>query len=324
MRTLAKITTSLLVLLALASCSFGQSIFFAQNVNAAASGPAVVQAVGPSCQNTSSTTVSQTITATGSGHALVAFGYNEGATAGTTTALVGSAGTATATSTYNPGAGNFIQVSNAVPTGFNGLYQVVTSNSTTFTYANSTTGTASFQGIVSLVPTIAAGSATFVNVEANAAHNGGPRTQMNWVATGIPSGITTVTMTLPASSTGCLVVFEVSGVTATDVVCGSGVSCGTNGNSSPFTGPTITPTASKNEFLAASAFDSSGPNHSANWAATGSWVLGPVPYENGGNFGSFGVLYQIVASTSGSYGITGTNSGSGFSAFITAPVSLKP
>jgi hypothetical protein len=293
-------------------------------------GPVRVHNAG-SCTSAGATTIAQTITSTTSGNLLTVGEYNENANVSATpSSVVEVSNTVTVSTTLNPGANNYITLQGASPSGFNGYWQVVTSGGANFTYTNPTSGlgTAGSPGAVYPAAYITAGAATFVNDEADTGY-GGNRTLMEFHAANIPSGITTVTANLPTSTTGCLWVGEESGLNAStplDVSCGAGLSCGTNGNTTPFTGPTVTPTASKNEYMFVCSFDSSGPDHSANWTATGVWSIpsGGTPYENGGGFGSFGCFDAIIASTSGNYGMTGTNSGGGFSSFIDAPATFKP
>lgn len=171
-------------------------------------------------------------------------------------------------------------------------------------------------------PTVAAAGTTFVLAEPELKYFGGARTLMLYTAVSIPASVTTVTATWNVSTTGCIAVGEYSGVTTLDAKSTGG------GNltlaNSPFTGavPATAVTAGKNEIMFGGVFDSSGPDHTGGFGGTGTWTVGITAYENGGSFGSFAYYENLVASTSGTYAITGTQSGTATSQAITSIASF--
>lgn len=292
-------------------------------------GVARVHLVG-SCTPSAATTLAQTITSTTSGNALAIAEYNEGATSSVSTAMVEVTNTVTVTSTYNPGIGNTVAIRGAIPTGFNGVYAVTASNGTSFTYTNPTSGlgTASTQATnIGLAPTVVASGVTFVPIESDTSYVGGPRTLATWYAKNIPASVTNVTITFPTSTTGCVFVGEYSGVSTTaplDASCTFATADCSTAWSTTFTSVSVTPTAAHNEAMFGIVVDSSGPDHTANWTASGGWSVAATAYENAGSFASLAYFEQIVASTTGSYTITGGNSGASAGGRVTGPATLTP
>lgn len=293
-------------------------------------GVARVHAVASSCTPSAATTLAQTITSTASGNVLAVAEYNEGATNSVSTAMVEVTNTVTVTSTYNPGIGNTVAIHGAIPTGFNGVFVVTASNGISFTYTNPTSGlgTASSQATnIGLAPTVAASGVTFVPIESNTSYGSGPRTLATWYAKNIPGSVTTVTITFPVSTTGCVFVGEYSGLSTTaplDASCTFATADCRSSWTTTFTSVSVTPTASHNEAMFGIVVDQSGPDHTANWTGSGGWSVAATAYENAGSFGSLAYMEQIVASTTGSYTVTGGNSGSGATGAVSGPATLTP
>ena len=163
------------------------------------------------------------------------------------------------------------------------------------------------EGDSASAPTIAAAGVTFTNDAGQTAYDT-HRTAEMWSADNIPSGVTTVTITLPVSTTGAACIEEDSGLLT---VGAHDVSSSTfDQENSNFTTAAVTPTAAKNEVMYGWAFDASGPDHSAFWTASNSWTVFATQYESGGGAGSFAVFRKVVASTTGSYTLTGGNTAS--------------
>jgi hypothetical protein len=291
---------------------------------AVAPSPALIHATG-GCNTSASTTYALTIPSTASGDILAVGTYTEFvASKPLSTGLSWSGGTVTVTSSLNPGTGVTVAITSAAPSGYNGVYVTTSSSGTQFQYAlASNPGTETSFGAAAVSPTIAASGVTFVAQESDLLYDSTRRSMTMWSAVSIPSSVVTVTATWPGSATGCIIAVEYSNQTTIDA---SAVSAGLTTNevnsNSPFTGNTTTPTASKNEVLWGLVFDQSGPNNTATFAGTGGWSVAATAYENTGDFGSFAFYSQIVASTTGSYAITGTNSGASVAQSVTAPATF--
>jgi hypothetical protein len=118
------------------------------------------------------------------------------------------------------------------------------------------------------------------------------------------AGVTTITVSLSTAGTFRALVgmaWEVSGVSSYDSA--SATTLG-GGQSSPWTSSSFTPTASKNEWMEGVYYTSSG---TSTTAGTGGWSLGSNLNDTTDGQ-SIGFIYQVVASTTGSYAATGTTS----------------
>jgi len=332
---LNSIILSLLVVGLLVVSSFAQGVGGKAGVGGNGGfGGGFTASAGPSrvhltagCLNTAATSYPLTIPSTTSGNVLAVAGYNEGNIPTVApTSLTWAASTVTVSSTLNPGTGNTVAIWNAIPQGYNGVFTVGTSTGSAFTYSlASNPGTEIGAGNAALSPTIAISGATLIPQEADISYDS-HRTMMLWTAVSNTGGATTATVTWPVSTTGCLAVGEYSGQTAVDVSANSpsGPLFGQAYGVSPFAGNTVTPTASKNEVMFGEVFDPSGPNHTSTFGGASGWTVGATAYENGGTFGSFAYYEQIVASTSGTYAVSGTQSGTGVDQDITQPATFKP
>ena len=289
-----------------------------------ASSPAIVHSTG-GCSSSSSATYALTIPSTTASDFLAVGTYNEYVgSKPANTGLTWLAGVVTVTSTLNPGIGSTVAITSAAPSGWNVVAVVTASSSTIYTFSlASNPGTETSLGFSVVAPTVAASGLTFTAQEIDGLYDSTRRYISEWAAASITSGVTTVTATWPGSGTGCIFAVEYSNVTTLDAsAVASHLVTGYSGVVSPFTGTSITPTSGKAEALWGVVFDSTGPNYTADFTGSGGWTVPVTAYENGGDFGSFAFYSRIVASTSGGYAITGSNSGTTGVQQITTPATF--